>query len=188
MLEGIVEQDDIDITVFRIAIGEFKDALYSLFIYSHGDIWEFMLHLERFVSDVVHVCVLVGNDEAVALPLIAAAEDGHFHLLLQEKAYEVLHVWGLASAPHRDVSYCNDWSLECATLPQFHIEEEIAEADTDTVEPAQRRQPFIDFNEVAFQDCLFDFQLIRETCLKTASLHVAVQLCKRLVEITEYLA
>ena len=82
VLESIVEQDHVDILA-SLTVDETTDATRPFFIHSDGDIRELLLHLERFVTDIVHRRVVAGQHETTALPFVATTEDSEVCLVFQ---------------------------------------------------------------------------------------------------------
>ena len=144
VLEGIVEQHDVDATVDPY---ERLDAMHALLVDRHDGLGEFQLHLHRLVSNVACRRTRPGQHEALRLALIAPAEYGHLGLMLQQLD-EILDMRGLTSAAHGDVAHRDDGHAEVAALHDSHVKEEIPDAHTQPVEPAQRQQPLIDFDEI----------------------------------------
>ena len=149
VLEGVVEEDDIDIGVLAVVLGQTADAIGAAMVDGDSHLRELLLHLERFVADVAHLRGVVGDDKTAGLALVATTQHGKAQVILQQ-AYEVFHVGRLAGAANGDVADGDDGRLERAALPQPRVKEEIADVDAQAVEPAQGRQPFVDLDEVAF--------------------------------------
>jgi hypothetical protein len=60
-------------------------------------------------------------------------------------------VWCLAASANGDVSHGDDGNLEGTALQHPDVEQGVTQLDAQAVNPAQRQQPFVDFNEIAFQ-------------------------------------
>ena len=74
MLEGIVEQDDVETAVL---FGQYLYAVHAFHVHRYDGVGILPLHLERLVANVAHGAVLVGDDESLRLSLIAPAEHGN---------------------------------------------------------------------------------------------------------------
>ena len=114
MLEGIVEEDDVDLLAC-LAIDELLDTAYAITVDSHRDVWKLLEHLIGLIADFPHRSILIGQYETVTLALITAAEDGYVHVILQQ-ADEIFHVRRLACAAYSDVSYGDDRHTEGMAL------------------------------------------------------------------------
>ena len=152
VLEGVVQEYDIDILVI---LHQRIDAMTAVLVDSHDDIAELLLHLVRFVANLWHRGLCRSLYETSALTLVAATEHGGVEGVFQQ-ADEILHMGCLATAPNGDVAYCNDRDVESTTLQHTDVEERVPEIGNDAIEPAQRQQPSVDFDEVAFH-CWFLF-------------------------------
>ena len=148
VLESIVEKDHVDLLT-SLSVDELLDATGALGVDSQGDIRKLLSHLERLVANVPHGGILSCQHEAMRLALIAATEHCHVHVILQQTD-EILHMRRLACATYRDVAYGDDRHLEGTALQEPHLEEEVPEADSQAVAPAQWQQFLIDIDEVAF--------------------------------------
>ena len=125
MLEGIVEEDDVELLV----VGrQLLDAPDPLLVDSYADVGELLLHLERLVTNLALGHLFRGQQVSVGLALIAPAEYSHMELVLQQSD-EVFHMGRLASAPDSDVTDGDDGHLEILTFQDSHVETEIPESD-----------------------------------------------------------
>jgi hypothetical protein len=67
----------------------------------------------------------------------------------------------LTTATDSDVANSNDWHVETATLQYANIEQRVPKVGRYAVKPAQRQQPFVDFDEVAFHIYCFEMSMFR---------------------------
>ena len=81
MLEGIVEQDDVDV-VGCLVSGEVVDAIATFLVYRHIGFGELPHHLEGLVANVGHRGVGISENISLRLPLIASREHRHLYLVL----------------------------------------------------------------------------------------------------------
>ena len=133
MLEGVVEEDDIDVFDV-ISAGQLLDTPCTFFVYGYGDVWELCFHLVRFVTDGADGRIVTGQHEADGLTLIAPAQHGHLRLIFQQTD-QVFHMGGLAGAADGDISDGDD---RCAVWPAFqdaHLKEQVPKTDSQAVEP-----------------------------------------------------
>jgi len=135
VLEGIVEEDDVDILAC-LAIDEFLDTACTVTVDGQRDIRKLLQHLIGFVADLPHGGILIGQHEAMSLAFIAPTEDGYVHVILQQ-ADEILHVRRLACTAYSDVAYGDDGHAERATLQDSHLEEQVPEAYAYAVKPTE---------------------------------------------------
>ncbi len=184
VLEGIVEEDDIRVLCLVVA-GQFVDAVTAVLVYGDVYVRVLLLHLIRFVTDVAHRRVAVSQDVAAALPLVAAAEHCHLHLVCQE-AHQVFHMRCLSGTAHGDVSDGDDGNVETAAFQHSEVEKLVPEADAHSVEPADGQQPLPYFDEVSFHDLSLSYiYIIRYTCLDGVLLLHVLHEHERLVVFAE---
>ena len=112
MLEGVVEQDDIE---FGILFCQHVNTMTAFPVDSNGDTREFLLHLIGFVAYFGHSGLFVGLDKSPALALVAPAEHSDMELVLQQ-TYQILYMWRLARAANSDIAYADDRYLEGTRL------------------------------------------------------------------------
>ena len=89
-----------------------------------------------------YVVVLIALGAALAKPKPPSKAE------IEKRVDEILDMRGLTSAAHGDVAHRDDGHAEVAALHDSHVKEEIPDAHTQPVEPAQRQQPLIDFDEI----------------------------------------
>ena len=150
MLEGVVEQDDVQLLVIG---GELLDASGSLLVDGHGDVGEFAEHLVGLVAYVRGLHALFGLEDPPGLALVAPAEHGHAELVFQQTG-QILHVRCLSRSADSNVAYRYDRHRESPALEYAHLEAEVSQPHGHTVEPAQGRQRFVDSYKVAFHICV----------------------------------
>ena len=185
VLESVVQQNDIRGLV--AGLQQF-DAMRPLLVHGYGHVGELLLHLVRFIPYLTHGRVSPRQYKATALPLVATAQHGDAHLVLQQP-HQILHMRRLARAANGDVAYRYDRRLVGAAFQNPHFEEEVPEADTYAVKPAQRQQPFVGLDEIAFQtDGYLEVKQIRQTGLQAVALLVAAGINERLIEVAEHCA
>ena len=80
VLEGVVEQNDVQIVVVG---SQPVDAVAAVAVDGNGHVGVFLLHLERFVADVGHGGAFAGCQEAFALSFVSSAEYCHVELRAQ---------------------------------------------------------------------------------------------------------
>ena len=71
VLEGIVQQDDVDVLV---VLHQRVNAMTAVLVNCYDDIRIFLLHLEGFVTNLWHRSLCCGLYETAALALIASTE------------------------------------------------------------------------------------------------------------------
>jgi hypothetical protein len=70
-----------------------------------------------------------------------------------EQAYQIFHVRGLAGTSHGDIAYRYYRCVETAAFQNAQVEELVSDTHSETIEPAQWLEPFVDLYEIAFHDC-----------------------------------
>ena len=157
VLESVVEKDHIHVLRLRIA-RHAVDALATVAVDGHIGIGKLPLHLVRLIADLVHGRVGLGQHIATALPLVASGEHAHLHPLL-EQPDEILHVRGLARATYGDIAHGDDRYVKSLLAKHAKLKQLVAKTHSQTIDPAQRQQPLIDFDEVALCS-----QFLRQCC------------------------
>ena len=104
VLEGIVEQDDIQLLV---EFHELVDGMTAVFIDRHRNILELLLHLVGLVANLGHGDVGSGDAKTLALALVSPTEYGHAELVFQQLG-EIFDMGCLARASDGDVAYSNN--------------------------------------------------------------------------------
>ena len=137
VLEGVVEEDDVN-AFDAFPVGQFVDASCTFSIHSHRDVGELGLHLIGLVTDVVDRRVLIGQHKPVTLSFVAPTQHSYLRMVFQQ-SYEVFHMGCLACATNSDVTHGDDRNGEGTAFQDAHLEEQVPEADTEPVEPAQRQ-------------------------------------------------
>jgi hypothetical protein len=66
-----------------------------------------------------------------------------------QQADEVLGMRSLARTAHRDIANGYDWYIECPALQDSEVEQLVAQPNGCAIEPTERREPFVNFDEVA---------------------------------------
>ena len=169
VLEGVVEQNDIDV-ILCLAFGKLADAMTAVAVNSHRDIVAILaLHLQRFVTHGSCRRLVVGNDEASCVTLVATTENSHLHLVFQQ-TYQVFHMRSLAGAAHSDVAHRDDRHVKTLALQYADLKQHIAELHSQAVKPAEREQPFVYLDKVAFcphlvEPVLLYNKVYRHSCL-----------------------
>ena len=189
VLEGIIENDDVR-TVFKI-----RQTVYApstLLVHGDVDFRELPLDLVRLVAKVSHCGVGRGQQIAVALALVAPAQHGNLHLVLQQPD-EILHVGRLARAAHGDVAHGDDRGAIGPAFQDVRLEEEIPEADSQSVQPTEWQQTLVDLYEVLSPQLsilnLFHPDVLEHTSLDAVvALDVAAELEQRLIQVAQHLA
>ena len=146
MLESIIEQHHIDIL---LTSSQFFNTMHAVFVDSHRDLGIFLFHLERLIANVMSRGCEVGHYKTLRLALIASAQHSHLRQPLKQ-FYQIFHMRRLSCAAHCDVAHRDNWQGEGTALQDTHLEEGIPEAYYQSVEPAQRCQPLIDLDKIAF--------------------------------------
>ena len=152
VLEGIVEEDDIDV-LDVISAGQLIDATSTFLVHGHGDVGKLGLHLVRFVADGADGRIVTGQHKTTGLTLIAPAQNGHLRLIFQQTD-EVFHMGGLAGAADGDITDGDDRRAERPAFQDAHLEEQVSETDAQAVEPTEWQQLFVNADEVALDSVL----------------------------------
>ena len=98
-------------------------------------------------------------------------------------------MWGLSRSTHGNVAHGDDRKTIGVLLEYAHFKESIAKAHSQPIEPAQRQQPFVDFDEVPFHFLLLIVQYdIGHTCLDGILRLDTAQNTERLIEVAQNLA
>ena len=82
VLESIVEQNDVDVTVLAVVVGQSVDAIDTLVVDGYRYLRELPLHLEWFVANVSHCRIVVSDDKALGLTFVSPAKHGHAQVVL----------------------------------------------------------------------------------------------------------
>ena len=135
MLEGIVEQNDIE---FAVVLDEFFYSVTAVLVDGDGYVGEFLFHLVGLVANHPHGRIGVGNDEFLAFAFISTAQHCHFEGVLQH-IDQILHMGCLACSANSDVANGDDGDLESARLQRPCLEQQVAQLDAQSVAPAQRQ-------------------------------------------------
>ncbi len=106
VLVCVVEKDDIGVPCGLVG-GQPGYAFAAILVHCDIDMGKFVFHLVRLVPNEAHRGVVLGQQIAVALALIAPAKHRHLSLVL-EQSDEILDMWGLARAAHSDVAHRDD--------------------------------------------------------------------------------
>jgi len=152
VLEGIVEEDDIDVLDI-VPAGQLLDASGAFLVHRYGNIRELRFHLVWLVADGADGCIVTSQHETAGLTFIAPAQHGHFRMVLQQTD-QVFHMWGLAGAADGDVTDGDDRCTVRTAFQDAHLEEQVPETDAQTVEPAQWQQLLVNADEVALDSVL----------------------------------
>lgn len=154
VLVGVVEEHDIGVASSLVG-SEAIDTLAALLVHRDMDLRKLALHLVRLVSYQPHRRIVLCQQIAPALALIAPAEHRHLCLVLQQ-ADEILHMRRFARSAHGDIAHRDDGHTETPASENAQFEELVAKAHAQPVEPAQGAQPVVYFDEIAFHNTFGD--------------------------------
>ena len=127
VLEGIIEQNDIDI-LYILSAGQPLDAPCPFLVYGYGDVRELGLHLVWLIADGAGRCFLASQHESAGLALIASAQHGYLGFVFQQPD-QILHMRCFTSTSDGDISDRDDRCAIRTALQNTHLEEQVPETD-----------------------------------------------------------
>jgi hypothetical protein len=144
VLVDVIEDNDLR---RKLALEEPTDALDPILADGNGEFGKLAGQHGGLVAQTGGAVAAIVKEEALGVAAVASAEERRL-VVRREETKKILDMRGLTSAAHGDVAHRDDGHAEVAALHDSHVKEEIPDAHTQPVEPAQRQQPLIDFDEI----------------------------------------
>ena len=152
VLEGIVEEDDIDVLDI-VPAGQLLNAPGAFLVHRYGNIGELRLHLVWLVTDGTDGRIVTSQHETTGLAFIAPAQHSHLRPVFQQTD-QVFHMGCLSGAADGDVTDGDDRCAVRTAFQDAHLEEQVPKTDAQAVKPTQRQQLFVNADEVALDSVL----------------------------------
>lgn len=130
VLVDVVEDDDVGRVVEILEVGDGEESVFGN---DGGYRGEFAGHHGWLVADGIGIgVVLVGDNEALGVAAVTAAEHGDMHFVAEERE-DVLYHRGLAGAACGEVAYADGGDVGCLLFTDAGIPQEVADGDPDSV-------------------------------------------------------